>query len=154
MLPEGFIASLKAYKFSVMGRDSVIKVFPELLANTCRTMQVTNMYGVPQGLCYDWNKLMEFKVNLSTAIAMEKYDTLDNIIIEFFDSYNYKIVTPMGQLVMFKVDFPKESKRKFETTCNAFKGRLWDDIIDEFVTSFYEFANTATIHGDNLAAWH
>ncbi len=154
MLPEGFLNSLKAYKFSVMGRDAVITSFPELLANVCRMMKVTNVFGLPQAICYDWGKLLEFKINFSNAIAFENFDMLDNIILEFFSSYHYNIITPDGSLVMFKVDFPEDETQKFVNTCNAFKGREWDDILPEFLDALYSYTSKATIHGDDLESWH
>jgi len=116
-------------------------------------MGIIDIYGVTRPVIHDWGKLVEFKVNLSTAIYMDNYDTLDNIIIEFFKTYNYKIITPTGQFVMFKVDFTDESEKRFESICNNFKGKDWDSIIDDFIDALYIFLSSATVHGDSFVEW-
>ena len=154
MIQQAFIKSLKAFKFSVFGKEHIAKVFPELLANSCRSMAIIDIMGQPKEVIYDWGKLVEYKINLSNAIYNDNYDLLDNIIIEFFKSYNYQIVVPDGRLIIFHIDFPDEAIEKFTNICNAFKGKQWDDIIDSFLDSFYEFVCTATVHGDNFIPWH
>jgi len=154
MIQPALINSLKAFKFSTMGKEHVAKIFPELLANSCRSMAIVDIMGARKEVIYDWGKLVEYKINLSNAIYGNNYDMLDNIIIEFFKSYNYKMITPDSRLILFHVDFPDGAISKFEETCNAFKGLLWDDIIDDFLDSFYEFVSTATVHGDSFTSWH
>ena len=154
MIKPELITALKAFRFSTMGRDHIAKVFPELLANSCRTMAIVDIFGNKKEVIFNWGKLMEYKINFSSAIYSNNYDMLDNILIEFFKSYNYKIIVPPGKLVMFHIDFPDEAIQKFENTCNAFKGKQWDDIIDTFLDSFYEFVSTATVHGDCFTSWH
>jgi len=154
MVKKEILNSLKPFKTSSMGKAHVAEAFPSLLANVCRSMGVLDMYGITRPVIHDWGKLMEFKVNLSTAIYSNNFDTLDNIIIEFFKTYNYKIVTPLGQLVMFKVDFTDESEKKFELICNDFKGKEWDEILESFIDALYDFLSSATIHGDSLVEWH
>jgi len=154
MIKPEFIKSLKAFTFSTMGKEHVAKIFPELLANSCRSLSITDIMGNKKEVIYNWGKLMEYKINLSNAIYSDNYDLLDNIIIEFYQSYNYKIVTPKGQLVMFQVEFPDEAIEKFTNICNNFKGKEWDNILSDFLDSFYEFITTATIHGDNFSSWH
>jgi len=154
MIKPEFIQSLKAFKFSTMGKEHVAKIFPELLANSCRSLSITDILGNKKEVIYNWGKLMEYKINLSNAIYNNNYDLLDNIIIDFYQSYNYKMVTPKGQLVMFKVDFSDEVIKKFTDICNAFKGKEWDDILNDFLDAFYDFITKATIHGDNFKEWH
>ena len=153
MIPEGTLNSLKAFKISTFGKENIVETFPMLLANCCRTMRVPNIFGQPQELIYDWGKFVEFRVNLGTAIYNEQYDYLDNIIIEFFQTYSYKTLTPKGQLVVFTIEFPEEAVTTFENTCNAFKGKLWDNILDDFLNAFHDFVKTATVHGDDFVEW-
>lgn len=154
MLEKTIANSLKAFKFSVMGRKSVAGAFPTLIANCCKSMKIINIYGQYQAIHYDWNKLLIFEMNLGTAIYNNNFDTLDNIIIEFFHCYHYQTVTPDGQFVMFEVDFPDEAIKKFETICNKFKGKEWDDILDKFIDAFFEFVNLATVHKEEFTSWH
>lgn len=153
MIKKELINALKPFKVSTMGKDHVSRVFPELLANACRSMGVVDCYGATHPVLQDWGKLVEFKVNLSTAIYTDNYDTLDNIIIDFFNTYNYKIVLPTGKFVMFKVEFPQESKDLFESRCNQFKNCEWDEILNDFIDYLYEFLSSATIHGDHFVEW-
>ncbi len=102
-------------------------------------MAIVDMYGNMQPVIHDWGKLVEFKINLSNSIYLNNYDLLDNIIIEFFTTYNYKTFTPKGQYVMFHVDFPKESIDVFTNICNSFKGQEWDNILYLFLDSLYIF---------------
>jgi hypothetical protein len=154
VIKQELINALKAFRFSTMGKEHVAKVFPELLANSCRSMAITDILGAKKEVIYDWGKLVEYKINFSNAIYSDAYDMLDNIVIEFYKSYNYKIIVPPGRLVLFHVDFPDEAIEKFTNICNAFKGQLWDDILDNFLDSFYEFVSTATVHGDAFESWH
>ena len=154
MIAKVFIDSLKTYKEPLYTKDKIASDFPFALANCCRSMKITNILGQPQGLLYDWTRLREFQVNLGIAIESEQYDYLDNIILEFFSEYNYKIITPDGKFVMFKIAFNEDAKNKFVDICNAFKGKEWNNILDDFLDSLYVFLNTITIHGENLEEWH
>jgi len=147
MLKKEFINPLKAYKIKYMGRGAIINIFPLLLANCCRQSYIINIKGSTQPLCYDWTKLMEFKNNLSIVIANENYDLLDNIILEFFKTYNYKILTKQSSYLLFKIEFPKDAEDNFIETCNNFKDKQWDDILDDFLEALYIFLNTGTVHG-------
>ena len=154
MIAEGFINALKTYREPLYTKKKIAERFPLTLANCCRTMKVTNILGKPQGLLYDWGQLQAFKTNMGIAISHENYECLYNIIIDFFDSYNYKIITPKGHLTMFTVKFPDYAKTAFTNTCNDFKSRAWNDIIDDFIDALVDFLRTATVHGDGLEEWH
>ena len=147
MLKKEFINPLKAYKMKYMGKDTVINTIPMLIANCCRHSYVINVKGSTQPLCYDWTKLMEFRNNLSIAIAFENYDLLDNIILEFFKTYNYKVILNNLQYMIFTIEFPKESEDEFVETCNNFKGKQWDDILENLIEALYKFLNSGTVHG-------
>ena len=154
MIKPGMINALKAFRFSTMGREHIAKVFPELLATSCRTMAIVDIFGSKKEVIFDWGKMMEYTVNFSSAIYSDNYDMLDDILIELLKSYNYTIFVPPGKRILFHVDFTDAAIEKFTNTCNAFKGKEWDDIINDFLDSFYEFVSTATVHGDNFESWH
>ena len=154
MIVDAFIIALRTYKEPLYTKDKIAERFPFTLANCCRTMKVTNIFGKPQGLLYDWGQLQIFQSNMGIAISQEKYDTLDDIIIDFFNSYNYKVITPKGQHVMFTVEFPESAETIFRNKCNTFKNKKWNDILDTFLDVLVEFLKTATVHGDTLEEWH
>ena len=154
MISEAFVNALRTYKEPLYTKEKIAECFPRTLANSCRTMKITNILGKPQGLYYDWGQLQAFQVNLGAAIHNENYDSLDNIIIDFVNSYNYKTVTPKGQFIMFTVDFPDTAVHQFEIACYQFKGKKWNDMLNEFIDELVKFLKTVTVHGDMLEEWH
>ena len=154
MIADAFLNSLRIYREPHYTKEKIAENFPVTLANCCRTMKVTNILGKPQGLLYDWGQFQAFQSNLGITIYNEKYDYLDDTIIDFFNSYNYKIITPKGQRVMFTVEFSEDATNVFRNKCNASKNKEWNEIIDPFLDALSEFLKTATVHGDNLEEWH
>jgi hypothetical protein len=148
MLKEEYRNILKSYKVEKLGSNVVAGQFPSILCHVCINSYVINMYGQRQTIYYDWKKKIEFEVSLGAAIASEYYDILDDIIINFMKTFNYNIITPANTLVNFIVNIPEPSIAKFQNVCNNFKGKLWDDILNDFIDALYEFTNTITIHGD------
>jgi len=146
MLKKEFVFPLKAYKISTMGKDVVVSTFPALVANCCRMATITNVQNKNQNLCYDWTKFMEFRNNLSIVIMQNQFEYLDNIIIDFFKTYNYEVLRDISTKVRFTIQFPDEAIQTFTSRCNAFKGKEWDDILDGFVDALYDFLNSGTIH--------
>ena len=49
MIVDAFIIALRTYKEPLYTKDKIAERFPFTLANCCRTMKVTNIFGKPQG---------------------------------------------------------------------------------------------------------
>jgi hypothetical protein len=150
MLNEKYKGSLLILKKSINGADAVAKLFPRCLMEFLRCVYVTNMYGQLQTICYDYEKSHEFQIRLGFAIHNNNFDAIDDILIEFINTYHYKILTPDFKLVMFPVNIPKEAESVFRKICNSFKGKEWDNILPELVDTLYAFTSTITIHGDKI----
>jgi len=131
---RGLLIGLKAYKTAVYGMETIAAVFPNLIADLLKMFMAKNAMGNTTPIGYNWNQLMEFQINLGNAIAAAQFDYLDNIVIQFLQSYSY--VLPPYQ---FFIEFPDEEIQEYTEICNGFKGKEWDDIVDDFVDATYEF---------------
>ena len=150
MFIKHLLVGLKSQKFAIYEKNIVAETFPELLAQCLQMIKVINLYGEEQVLSYDWQKLVQFKVNMGNAVYTETYNSLDNILIDFLSTYHYKKVTPAGSLVMFSINFLEEEKNIFIEKCESFKGKKWDNIVNDLIDAIYNLFNSATIHGNKL----
>lgn len=140
MINKSVICGLKAYKSTEENIIVISKIFPILFGNILRLSYV---YFKPTDrimLVYNQLEFLKFQTKLGYAIMMHEYDYLDNIVLEFLDSYHYGF-SPY----VFHIKFNQEVRQKFIDTCNTFKGKTWNEIIDTFIDSFYELISTATL---------
>ena len=150
MFIKHMLPGLKAQRIAIYERNIVAEAFPTLLAHCLQMLKVTNIFGHEQILMYDWQKLVQFKINLGGAIYNKNYDMIDDILLDFLSTYHYKKVTPRGKLVMFMMEFPEEAKNAFVEKCNAFKGKDWDEIVCDLVDAIYSLLESTTVHGNKL----
>lgn len=150
MFIKHLLVGMKAQKFSIYEKNIVAEVFPNMLTQWLTMIKVVNIYGLEQQLSYDWKKQVQFKLNLGHAIYNENYDKIDDIILEFMNTYHYKILTPKKELVLFPVVFKEEAKNEFINKCNSFKGKEWDNIVSDLIDSIYSLFESATVHKNRL----
>jgi len=141
MVNKVIINNLKLYKSTEENIISISKIFPILFGNILRLSYVYFKPTVKVTLIYDQMEFLKFQTKFSYAILMHMYDNLDNIILEFLDTYHYGF--PPDHI--FHIEFNQEIRQKFIDTCNSFKGKTWNEIIDLFIDSFYELVSTATL---------
>ena len=137
---RGYLKGLKGYRTAIFSLETVATVVPQLISDLFKSFFIEGPRGHPMPIGYDWGRLMEFQVNLGTVIVNQNFDYLDNIIIQFFKSYGC-VVPPHKH----HIQFPDEAITKFTLICNSFKGKEWDDIIDEFIDALYDFFSQGTM---------
>ena len=89
MVNRQVIYGLKVYKTVEENIIPISKVFPILFGNILRLSYVYFKPDVKVMLVYDQMKFLQFQTKFSYIILMHQYDNLDNIILEFLDSYHY-----------------------------------------------------------------
>lgn len=141
---DQMLTPLKAYVEPTYAIETIAETVPMILVNYLLLHKYTynNQYTI---IHYPGVSLMTFKNNLGGAIYRDEYDTLDDIIISFFNSIQgYSIGSSMVSL-----KFPEEETLKFRTICNSFKSKAWNDIISEFIEAFSAFISSGKLYGDN-----
>jgi len=150
MISRQLLERLKSFRVNDTNKNNMADAFPDTLATVLTMFTIRNIYGEEQALLYDWRKKVKFKINLGYAIANEYFDTFDEIILDFVKSYNYRKATPDGKFYEFKIEFPEQAIAEFESVCNAFKGRTWNDLLEDFINALRNLLDSATIHGDKF----
>jgi hypothetical protein len=148
MINKTTINNLKMFKVTDDNIIPISKLFPILFGNILKLAYVQVKPDMIVALNYDYMLFIQFQTKLGYAILTHSYDTLDNIILEFLDSYNYGIPPEH----MFYIDFSKDERQNFIDTCNSFKGKYWNDILDDFIEGFYNLLCTA--HLDSMDGQH
>lgn len=144
-MKRGLLKGLKAYKTFVFPIETIAEVFPSIFADILKMFRLRTAIGQSMPIGYDWSKLMEFQINLGNCIANNQFNYLDNILLQFLKSYSY--VIPPYQ---FFIKFSNEEEEKFVNTCNAFKGKKWDDIIDVFIDAVYDLFETGKMFNQSI----
>jgi len=142
---EGLLIGLKAYKTTVYSKKIIAGIFPKIFAEILKSFMTRNAMGDPAPIGYDWNKIMEFQINMGTIIDQEKFDYLDNVVLQFLKSYSF-VIPPYR----FFIELPEEEIIKYTTICDGFKGKSWDDIIDVFIDATYNLFKTGTMRDQPL----
>lgn len=141
MINKKVIDNLKLYKSTEENIVPISKIFPILFGNILRLSYVYFKPDTKVTLIYNQIEFLKFQTKLGYAILMHEYDNLDNIVLEFLDTYHYGFPPDY----MFHISFNQEIRQKFIGVCNTFKGKTWNEIIDSFIDSFYELLSTATL---------
>lgn len=136
------LIGLKAYKTTTFPKEDIATLFPSLLADILRMFMAKSLNGRPLPIGYNWDKFMEFQTNLGIMIAQEKFDYLDNVVIQFLKSYQ----TCFNPYVI-TICILDDELRKYENICNEFKGKTWDEIIDDFIDATYNLFKTGKFLG-------
>jgi hypothetical protein len=139
-MKKELFSGLKLYKTTNYSKEIIANAFPIVCANLFKMFMAKTPTGQAIPIGYDWGKLMEFKTNLGTIIAKENYDFLDNIIIQFLNSYSC-ICMPYRIFIKF----PEEKLDEYTKICDNFKGKKWDDIIDTFIDATYDLFALGTM---------
>ena len=141
MINKKTIDNLKLYKATEENVIAISKIFPILFGNLLRLSYVYFKPTVKVSLIHDQMEFIKFQTKLGYAILMHEYDNLDNIVLEFLDTYHYGF----PPTYIFHIEFNQEIRQNFINICNTFKGKTWNEIIDPFIDSFYELISTAAL---------
>jgi len=146
MINKDILNGLKGYRSSNDNLYHIADIFPKLLGNLLRIISVFHppIYNV--NLIYNPKDFYKFQINLSYAIANYNFDTLDNLVLEFIETYYYGIEPNIAKLKL-----GEEEKKKFIDTCNNFKGKQWNDIIGPFIDSLNDLLATGSINGMQIS---
>jgi hypothetical protein len=134
------LQGMKGYKTNVHSIETIAGVIPQFIADLFRTFFVEDDAGRPNHIGYDWNRLMEFQINLGNMIKAGKFDYLDNVILQFLNGYGC-FIYPFKH----NVKFSNEEIGKFTDICNKFKDLTWDDIADPFLDATFDLFASSTI---------
>lgn len=124
---------------------TIVNTVPVKIAYGIRAFRFIDPYGRTRDLNFDLIQLSIVQSDLGNMIINNDFDQLDDVIINLFKSYYCHFET--GPI---KISFPDSSIEKFRSTCNSFKGKLWDDIVEEFFMSAYDFIASGLIGSNRL----
>lgn len=133
---------VKQYKIGCYTAESISQTVPLVLINM---MLITgfNYRDEYVHVYYDGDKLLEFQKLLREAIRNDAFDTLDNIILDFFTN----IKGYSGVHGNLSINFDTAETLKFVTICNSFKGGSWNDIVAPFIDALCDLLTTGQVHG-------
>lgn len=134
------LQGIKGYKTNVYSIELIANVIPQFIADLFRTFFIEDTAGRPNYIGYDWNRLMEFQINLGNMIKIGKFDYLDNVILQFLNGYGC-LIYPFKH----SVKFSNEMVKKFTNVCNNFENLTWDDIADPFLDAIFDLFASGTI---------
>lgn len=144
MIPITF-DTLKMFVSSLYSLDILSRVFPLLLINKFTSFLVVTEDNMWDRLCYSFNGFFQFRINLGVAIRDSNFDNFDNVLLPFLEEC-YSVQNGKKYTLVFD----EEQKKKFIDVCNSFKGKLWDDIINEFCDELLVLAKSSTVNGRYL----
>lgn len=141
--------ALKVFNSRVYSVEEISRAFPLLLINTFTQFLVITEDGQWDRLYYDTSSLFYFNVNLGVAIRDNCFDYLDNIIVPFFEE-----CFSIQNKKKYTVVFGEQEKLNFIDTCNSFKDKIWDDILNVFCEQLLLLVksgkvNNRYLYGDN-----
>jgi len=134
-------SGLKGYKEGFYTKEQVAEYFPEVLAGFLKMINIKSAQLITAPIEFDWQKLMKFKMNFGKAIYTNNFDKLDDIILEFLNTYKCRI--SLTQSVV--ASFPEEAQKQLVQTCNSFKGKQWNDILEELVDALERYFTSGKI---------
>ena len=119
---------------------TIVETVPIKIAYGIKALRFIDTSGTPFNININSIQLSVLQTKLGNAIINNDFDTLDDIIINFFKSYY--CITQIGKLF---IEFEKEKIDKFIEICNSFKGKQWDDIVITFFNELYIFIMSGKI---------
>ena len=139
------LKGLRGYQTPTFSIELIAELVPNLIAEVLKMYTARNAMDQITPIGYDWNKMLEFQINLGTMIATKQFDYLDNVMIQFLKSYSY-VLPPYR----FFIKFPDEELIKYEEICNEFKGKEWNEIVDEFVDATIDLFESGKMFNKSL----
>lgn len=137
--------SLKTMQINeVFTKEHIAKTFPMSLGILLRDMNI-QINGGRVNLLYKADKLHKFMSDMEEVILTNKFDYLDNIVLELLDNYTILLGEKLED-----IDIPEKDRTIFIDTCNNFKDRTWNDIFDDFLDAVYVVLKDATIAGRDI----
>lgn len=124
---------------------TIVNTVPLKIAYGIRAFRFIDPYGRTMCLSFDLIQLSIVQSDLGNMIINNEFDQLDDIIINLFKSYYCP--SERGPI---KISFPEESIERFISTCDNFKGKLWDDIVEDFFMAAYDFIASGIIGSNRL----
>ncbi|HRZ18862.1 MAG TPA: hypothetical protein P5136_02285 [Methanofastidiosum sp.] len=113
---------------------TISSMAPVKIMYALRNFRIIDTTGQEYRLTFDGITVSPFQNKLRDAIENEDFDVLDNIILDFFKGYHIHLWG--GKLY---ISFPEENINSFVNICNNFKGKKWDEIVQDFFISLYTF---------------
>lgn len=138
------INSIAYYTEPYYSATQIADLIPDIIANALRFMPFKHM-GKPLAIVYTPIDLLTFKNRLGGAIYNKDFDSLDNIILNFFTTY--ACYTPT--YIPMHLKFTTEATLNFENTCNTFKGMQWNEIVYKFSSALCDLLSTGYINNGN-----
>lgn len=142
MINKNILNGLKGYVSSDENLYHVADMFPRLLGNLLRIMSVYQPPIYTINLMYDQKDFYKFQINMSHAIANNSFDTLDDIVLGFIETYYYGL-----EPNKFYLQFGEGIRKNFIEICNSFKGKHWNDILNPFIDSLNDLLSSGIVNG-------
>ena len=147
MINKSSLDALKNYKVNDDNIYDIAKLFPMMLGNVLRMMYVYITPSSLINLSYKRENLMQFEIKFGYAMMMHKYDDVDNVLLDFLESYHYGL---QGTEHIWHIKFKDTARNRFIEICNGFAGKKWNDIIEPFIDALYLLFSSATIEGKDV----
>jgi len=131
--------SLMVFRTPTYNIESIANGFPFSIANLLKSFMTKTFSDMQYPIRYDYNRLMEFKINLGIMIHKQDFSSLYSVFIQFLNSFNY-----FYAMYVFHIKFPETALVDFKKKCDSFKDKEWNDIISELVDAVYELFSQGT----------
>lgn len=129
-MKEKLFEVLKTMRTGNRNLEDIASTFPFTLANTLKLYMTKTMSGMEYPIRYDYNRLMEFRINMGAMIHNQDFKNIYSVTLQFLKSFNY-----FYAMYVFYVKFPEPAITEFREKCESIKNKEWDDMISEFIDS-------------------
>lgn len=137
--------NIKTYNTLHMPIADIANTVPIVMANILKTFMAVTLNNNLYPIGYRGDILIEFQVNLGTAIATQNFNNLYDIMIRFLSSYNYTY-----SMYRYFIKFTEEDLKKYKDACDFFKEKQWDDIVSDFIDATYTLFSNGTMSNNKL----
>lgn len=127
-MKEKLFETLKSMRIGNRSLEDIASNFPFTLANTLKLFMTRTMSGMEYPIRYDYNRLMEFKINMGTMIHNQDFKNIYPVTLQFLKSFNY-----FYAMYVFYIKFPESAIKEFKNKCEMLNNKEWDDIVSEFI---------------------
>lgn len=127
-MKEKLFHTLKSMRTGNRDLEYIANNFPFMLANTLKLYMTRTMSGMEYPIRYDYNRLMEFKINMGTMIYSQDFKNIYSVTLQFLKSFNY-----FYAMYVFYIKFPEAATKEFSEKCNILQNKEWDNVISTYI---------------------
>ena len=133
---------IKVFKHGLTDLTTLTRVVPSLVIGTFTQFLVVTDDNLWDRLYPDKKDEFNYTINFGVAIRDNNFESLDNIILPYFEScYSYQ---KSGK---HNVVFDNKARYRFTRACDYFQGKHWDDIIDTLCDELLLLSKAGKVNG-------